>query len=87
LGWRQQIRNVGYSIQGNISYAKNEIINMEETYHPYAYMNQTGQSIGRFYGLVADGLYQANDFDANGNLKSGIPTSSYITNIQPRCEV
>lgn len=83
LGWKQQICDIGYSIRGNIAYAKNEIINMEETYHPYDYMNQTGQSIGRFYGLVADGLYQKSDFDANGNLKSGIPTSSFITNLQP----
>lgn len=82
LGWTQQIRDFHYSINANISYAKNKIIHMEETYRPHEYMKQTGQSIGRFYGLIADGLYQKSDFDEDGNLKSGMPISSYIQNIQ-----
>lgn len=83
LGWKQQIKNFGYHLQGTFSYTKNEIMNMEEPYHPHGYMYQTGQSIDRFYGLIADGFYQESDFDANGNLRPGIPVSTFISNIHP----
>lgn len=83
LGWQQKIQDFSYSIQGNVSYAKNKIINVEEAYHPYSYMNYTGQSIGQFYGLIAEGLYQENDFDAQGNLLSGLPSSTYEAKLQP----
>ena len=53
MGWQQQLNHFGYSIQGNVSYAKNEIININEGYHPYGYMYYTGHSIGQFYGLIA----------------------------------
>lgn len=56
---------------------------MEEAYHPYGYMYQTGQSIERFYGLVADGFYQESDFDNNGKLQSGVPVSTFISEVRP----
>lgn len=81
--WNHRIGNVIYYVNGNISYARNEIVNMNEQYHPYSYMYATGNSIGRFYGLVADGLYQADDFDSQGRLKAGYPVSAYESNLRP----
>ncbi len=46
-------------------------------YHPYKYMYATGNSIGQLYGLMAEGLYQKEDFDAQGNLLPGLPVSTY----------
>ena len=83
MGWQQQLNHFGYSIQGNVSYAKNEIININEGYHPYGYMYYTGHSIGQFYGLIAEGLYQKEDFDAQGNLLPGAPVSTYEAKLQP----
>lgn len=83
LGYKQRIKDFAYHIQGTFSYAKNEIMRMEEAYHPYGYMYQTGQSIERFYGLVADGFYQESDFDNNGKLQSGVPVSTFISEVRP----
>lgn len=83
LGWNQRIGNFGYYVRGNFSYAKNEITNMEEAYQPYAYMYQTGNAIGRYYGLVAEGFYQQSDFKTDGTLSDGLPVNSFIKNPQP----
>lgn len=84
LGWRQQVScDFSYSVSGHVSYAKNEIININEEHHPYSYMYATGNSIGRFYGLMAEGLYKEEDFDAQGNLLSGLPVSTFETTVHP----
>lgn len=56
---------------GNIAYARNKILNKEEEYKPFDYMRITGQPVGTFYGLVADGMYQDGDFNADGSLREG----------------
>lgn len=81
--WNHRIGNVTYYVNGNISYARNEIVNMNEQYHPYGYMYATGNQIGRFYGLVAEGLYQPDDFDQQGHLKAGYPVSVYESDLRP----
>lgn len=82
LGWKKQVANLSYYVKGNISYAHNEITKIDEIYHPYPYLTRQGNSIGQFYGLVADGFYQESDFDASGNLLPGIPTSTFAS-VQP----
>lgn len=57
LGWSDKINRVGYSIEGNVNYAKNKILYMAEAPNPYYWMNQTGFSIGQRFGLKSDGLY------------------------------
>ena len=83
LGWQQQLDKFSYFIKGNFSYAKNEIVNINEEYHPYKYMYATGNSIGQLYGLMAEGLYQKEDFDAQGNLLPGLPVSTYESELRP----
>lgn len=82
LGWKKQISNLSYYVKGNISYAHNEITKIDEIYHPYPYLTRQGNSIGRFYGLVADGFYQESDFDASGNLLPDVPASTFAS-VQP----
>lgn len=77
LGWNQRVGNVQYYVNGNVSFARNKIMNMEEAYVPYDYMKYTGQRIGTFYGLKAVGLFQNSDFDSEGNLLSSIPNHTF----------
>jgi hypothetical protein len=56
-GWNDRIGNVGYTLEGHISYSKNKIIYQAEAPNPYYWMNKTGFSIGQRFGLKSDGLY------------------------------
>jgi TonB-linked SusC/RagA family outer membrane protein len=57
VGWKENRRNWGYYIEGNVTYAKNKIVYMAEAKNPYEWMNQTGHSIGQNIGYVTDGYY------------------------------
>ena len=65
LGWNDKIGNVGYSLEGNISYSRNKVLYKAEALNPYPWMNQTGFSIGQKFGLISDGLYNTNAELAN----------------------
>jgi len=47
-----------YSIRGNVTYAKNTIIEDDTVYHTYKYQDSRGKSAGMIYGLTAIGLFQ-----------------------------
>lgn len=66
-----------YYLRGMLSYARNKITKMSENVQPFDYLYQRGYSINQFRGLVSNGFYQASDFDAGGNLLSGVVKSSY----------
>lgn len=55
--WSDKVGKVGYSIGGNISYAKNKIIYRAEATKAYPWMAQTGYSIGQYKGLLTDGFF------------------------------
>lgn len=57
LGWSDKRADWGYYIEGNLTYAKNTIVYMAEAPNPYPWMNQTGHSIGQYYGYKVDGFY------------------------------
>lgn len=57
LGWKDRKAGVGYYIEGNVTYAHNTILYMAEAPNPYEWMNQTGHSIGQYYGYKTDGFY------------------------------
>ncbi|UCS91652.1 TonB-dependent receptor [Echinicola marina] len=69
-----------YWLKGNYALAKNKIIFKDEPPKTYSYQNETGNIVGQFFGLEADGLFnsweEVNDPDR--------PVSSYAPNsIQP----
>lgn len=47
-----------YHVGGNVSFAKNEILEMLEEYKPNDYLKRTGQSIGQAFGLEAIGFFR-----------------------------
>jgi len=65
VGWADKIGKVGYSIEGNLNFAKNKIIYMAEAPNPYYWMNQTGFSIGQRFGLKSNGLFNTSEELAN----------------------
>lgn len=82
LGWEQRTGDLIYYVKGNFSFVRNKITHVEEEYKPYSYMYQKGNSRDRFYGLVSDGFYQAEDFDADGNLLPDLPENTFAK-VQP----
>ena len=74
LGWADKIQNVGYYIEGNMSYSKNKIIYRAEAPNPYYWMNRTGFSIGQRFGLKNDGLFNTVEELANR------PYNNYTSN-------
>lgn len=56
-GWEDSIGDFRYAVEGNLTYAKNTIKYMAEAPNPYPWMNQTGHSIGQYYGYKTDGFY------------------------------
>lgn len=73
---------VGYTAGGYIAYAKNKIDYMAEVPPVNDFSKSTGLSIGTPKGLIATGLYQLSDFNANGTLRSPLPASGFGT-VQP----
>lgn len=74
------------SAMANYTYAHSKIVEFDE---PAAiigtYRSWTGQPVGQIFGLIAEGLFTADDFDENGKLKEGIPTQNYsdASNLRP----
>lgn len=74
------------SAMANYTYAHNKIIEFDE---PAAvrgtYRSLTGKPVGQLLGLIAEGLFTEDDFDANGKLKEGIPTQNFsdASNLRP----
>lgn len=66
-----------YAIMGMASYAKNKIDYMAEVPTAYPYNASTGRAFGTPIGLQAVGLYQLNNFNADGSLKEGIAAPTF----------
>ncbi len=71
--WSQNRPRLNYWITGNLSYAKNKIIFHDEVEPNEPYMWRTGRPVGERFGYVAEGFYNAGDFDEDGTLISGLP--------------
>lgn len=81
--WTDQRSNWGYSISGSVSFNRNKIDYMAEVAPAHSYNAQTGRPYGTLIGLVADGFYDVNDFNADGSLREGLPVSSYQNTVRP----
>jgi TonB-linked SusC/RagA family outer membrane protein len=46
-----------YHVAGQLSYSKNNIVEMNEVYRPYDYLKRTGQTIGQAFGLESKGFF------------------------------
>lgn len=67
-------KDLAFSITGNFTYAKNALLQVFETPTTFNNPNRrlTGRPLGSQFGYESLGFFQLSDFDAAGNLKSGI---------------
>lgn len=63
LTHRGQAGNVGYSLRGNISVARNKIVYMDEPPAKYPWIRQTGQPIGAVRQHIWEGYYTQEEVD------------------------
>jgi hypothetical protein len=66
-----------YSVGGLYARFRNRILEQAEVSPVNAFSATTGLPIGAQMGLVAEGFYDITDFDAAGNLKSGLARPSF----------
>ncbi|MFZ5430156.1 MAG: SusC/RagA family TonB-linked outer membrane protein [Bacteroidota bacterium] len=88
IGYNGKAGDLGYNIRGNVTFARNQIIRLDEEGKKYEWQKREGKRIGQHFGLTDIGLYQREDFvtDALGALlleggypvlKDGIPIPSF----------
>ncbi|GAA4298471.1 TonB-dependent receptor [Aestuariibaculum suncheonense] len=88
---RENFGDFTVSLRGNLTYAKNKILEYDEVPQLYDWMNVTGTSLRTANLYVAERLYDREDFDINVapdgtetfELKEGYAVSSLGGNIRP----
>lgn len=74
--WHQSLgNNFHYFAEGQVSFARNKIVEMNEAYKPEDYLRQTGKTVGQWFGLEAIGFFK----DANDIANSPIQQFSEVT--------
>ncbi|MFR9523507.1 MAG: TonB-dependent receptor [Rikenellaceae bacterium] len=84
LDYNKQInKDLFISVRGTFTYSHNEIIECDESESiKGTTRSETGNPVNSYYGLVAIGLFQEEDFKADGSLVDGIPEHNFGT-VQP----
>jgi len=57
LSYDKSMGNFQYGLSAQFSFARNKIIERNEGYQPYHYLYTTGNAIGAYYGLQAQGFF------------------------------
>ncbi len=57
LSWSVKDRPFKYYIEGNLTYARTEVIENGEGFKPYDYLRAKGKRYGQFFGLEATGYF------------------------------
>ena len=58
LNWKDQIGSLNYHFGGQLSFARNKIIEMAESYQPLDYLKRTGNPIGQVFGMQVIGFFK-----------------------------
>ncbi len=65
LGWRDNVGDFSYSVSANLSTIDNEVLQLGDTYYESGVNNinrsEVGRSIGEFYLIQSDGIFQNMD--------------------------
>lgn len=75
MKWNDQIQEVNYWVNANLSYSKNKVVEKDEVEPNEPYMRETGKSVGTIMGYVFDRFYREEDFEdvEKGILKKELP--------------
>jgi len=71
------------SLNSSFTYARNKIKEMDEPESKYAYQNETDKRYGQIFGLLDDGLYTDEDFNADGSLVDGLAVPAFMNSVSP----
>lgn len=71
LTHHNKIRDFNYHVRGNLSWDRNKILKVTEDANVPIYKRATGQSMGRYLGFVAEGLFQSEEEIAHSALFEG----------------
>ena len=77
LMFRDKQKTFEYYAGASAAFARNKITKRSEDVLPKDYLYQEGYRINQMRGLVNDGFYGVDDFDATGALLPGVVKSSY----------
>lgn len=73
IGHANRIGDLSYSVAGNMSYAKNKYLSINDSDNIPAYQSKLGRSIGEVLGYVSDGLYRSEeDIASSPKTSSGV---------------
>ncbi len=80
----EKFGDVKLTFRGNLTFARNKILEYDEVPQKHPWMNVTGTSLGDWNLYIAEGLYEFEDFDVvikedgtkEYNLKEGLPVST-----------
>ena len=78
VNYKKTLGNFRFDIGANFVYTVSKIVKTDQVPQLYPYLSAIGQSTGRIVGLVADGFYQATDFNPNGTLKADLNTEGKL---------
>lgn len=80
--WSGKSGNFEYALNGQVTFSRNRIDNMNEVAPANAFSAQTGRPVGTYIGLVADGFYGIEDFNEDGTLLADLPVPAFGS-VQP----
>jgi TonB-linked SusC/RagA family outer membrane protein len=78
INFRHTIKNVDFSIGANITYARNEILEMAEAAGTSVYLRRTGRPIHTYFGFQTDGIFQT-QAEIDAYAKQEVAGTDYIT--------
>ncbi|MFT3902083.1 MAG: TonB-dependent receptor [Niabella sp.] len=77
VGYADKAGDLKYALDLMGTYAKNKIDYQAEIPNKNEFSNTTGLPVGAPVGLIANGFYQLDDFNADGTLVSGLPVPGF----------
>lgn len=78
LNYHQKIQDFNFSLGGNFTFARNEIVEMAEAAGTSKYMRKTGRPINGYYGYKTDGIFKSQE-EIDGYAKQEVAGKSYVT--------
>lgn len=67
--WQQHVGDdFSYHIAGNVSYARNEIVYMDEVNRQESYLYRTGHPVGQPFGYIFDGFFTEQDLQEGSDV-------------------
>lgn len=57
ITYNDRVGGVHYWVKGIFTFARNKILYQDEVPNQYPYQNKTGQILGQYFGLIAEGIY------------------------------